>query len=236
MATAREINTWDNDVLWCQTFLFHCRYAIKKGHGHARGNPIRHRIYRRRPQASHDDVIKWKHFPRYWPFVRGIHRSPAISPHKGQWRGALVFSLICAWINGCVNNREACDLRRNRVHYDVIVMIWSWGTCYVDLYLLTGGVPLARVIFIQDSLAKLTVSRNLRLWKKICAKFKFVEITKQLVHNTEIVPNQGNVFKQIFSSQDYPIENRKECSEYPHDTHSGLLTNTHKAFINTNVA
>ena len=26
----------------------------------------------------HDDVIKWKHFPRYWPFVRGIHRSPVI--------------------------------------------------------------------------------------------------------------------------------------------------------------
>ena len=24
---------------------------------------------------THDDVIKWKHFPRYWPFVRGIHRS-----------------------------------------------------------------------------------------------------------------------------------------------------------------
>ena len=23
----------------------------------------------------HDDVIKWKHFPRNWPFVRGIHRS-----------------------------------------------------------------------------------------------------------------------------------------------------------------
>ena len=22
---------------------------------------------------AHDDVIKWKHFPRYWPFVRGIH-------------------------------------------------------------------------------------------------------------------------------------------------------------------
>ena len=39
----------------------------------------------------HDNVIKWKHFPRYWPFVRGIHRSPVNSPHKGQWRGALVF-------------------------------------------------------------------------------------------------------------------------------------------------
>ena len=29
---------------------------------------------------SHDDVIKWKHFPRNWPFVRGIHRSRWI-PH-----------------------------------------------------------------------------------------------------------------------------------------------------------
>ena len=43
----------------------------------------------------HDDVIKWKHFSRYWPFVRGIHRSPVNSPHKGQWNGALMFSLIC---------------------------------------------------------------------------------------------------------------------------------------------
>ena len=39
---------------------------------------------------NHDHVIRWKHFPRYWPFVRGIHRSPVNSPHKGQWRGALM--------------------------------------------------------------------------------------------------------------------------------------------------
>ena len=71
---------------------------------------------------SHDDVIKWEHFPRYWPFVRGIHRSPMNSPHKGQWRGALMFSLICAWIYGWVNNREGGDLRRHHVHYGVIVM------------------------------------------------------------------------------------------------------------------
>ena len=72
--------------------------------------------------GTHDDVIKWNHFPRYWPFVRGIHRSPVNSPHKGQWRGALMFSLICVWINGWVNNREVGDLRRHRGHYDVIVM------------------------------------------------------------------------------------------------------------------
>ena len=72
-------------------------------------------------EAIHDDVIKWKHFPRYWPFVRGIHRSPVNSPHKGQWRGALMFSLICTLINSWVNNGEAGDLRRYRAHYDVTV-------------------------------------------------------------------------------------------------------------------
>ena len=76
---------------------------------------------------THDDVTKWKHFPpRNWPFVRGIHRRPVNSPHKGQWRRALMFSLICAWINAWVNNREAGDLRRNRAHYDVIAMTWRF--------------------------------------------------------------------------------------------------------------
>ena len=70
----------------------------------------------------------WRHhmetFPRYRPFLRGIHRSPVNSPHKGQLRGALIFSLICAWINYWVNNPEAGDLRRNCAHYDVTVMIF----------------------------------------------------------------------------------------------------------------
>ena len=73
-------------------------------------------------RICHDDVIKWKHFPRYWPFVRGIHRSPVNSSHKGQWRGGLMFTLICVWINSCVNNREAGDLRRYCAHYGVTVM------------------------------------------------------------------------------------------------------------------
>ena len=77
------------------------------------------------PASPHDDVIKWKQFPRYWLFVRGIHRSPVNSSHKGQWRGALMFSLICVWINGWVNNRGAGDLRRYRAHYDVTVMLFK---------------------------------------------------------------------------------------------------------------
>ena len=74
---------------------------------------------------SQDDVNKWKHLPRYWPFVQGIHRPPVNSPHKGQWRRALMFSLICVSINAWVNNREAGDLRRYRAPYDVTVMLAS---------------------------------------------------------------------------------------------------------------
>ena len=55
-----------------------------------------------------------QHFPRNWPFVRGIHRS--------QRRGALMFSLIYVWINHWVNNRETDDLRRYRAHYGVIAI------------------------------------------------------------------------------------------------------------------
>ena len=58
------------------------------------------------PDMFHDDVIKWKHFPCYWPFVWGIHLSPVNSPHKGQWHGALMFSMICAWTNDWINTME----------------------------------------------------------------------------------------------------------------------------------
>ena len=49
------------------------------------------------------------------------------SPHKGQWRGAFMLSLICVWINGRVNKREAGDLRCYRAHYDVSVMEISYS-------------------------------------------------------------------------------------------------------------
>ena len=84
------------------------------------------------PGARHDDIIKWKYFPRYWPFVREIHRSPVNSLHKGQWRGTLMFSLICLWLNGWVNNREAGDFRRCRAHYDVNVMAPWYNSKFVQ--------------------------------------------------------------------------------------------------------
>ena len=81
------------------------------------------------PRSSPPRIPWWRHqmetFYALLAFVRGIHRSPVNSPHKGQWRGALMFTLICARINGWVSNPEAGDLRRHHAHYDAIVMIKS---------------------------------------------------------------------------------------------------------------
>ena len=84
-------------------------------------NSFSKKIYQKYWHRIAQNVGTWwrhqmEHFPRYWPFVRGIHRSPVNSPHKGQWRGALMFSLICVWINDWVNNRAAGDVRRYLTH------------------------------------------------------------------------------------------------------------------------
>ena len=65
-------------------------------------------------------------------FCEGNHWSLVDSPHKGQWHGALMFSLIYAWKNGLVNNQDAGDLRRHYAHYDVNLMkslatVPQWG-------------------------------------------------------------------------------------------------------------
>ena len=61
----------------------------------------------------------------------GIRRSPVDSPRKGQWRGALMCSLICGWIKSWANTREASELRHHDAHCDVTVM-------YVSIYTMTS--------------------------------------------------------------------------------------------------
>ena len=79
------------------------------------------------PQILHVTTSWWRHqmgtFSALLAICAGNSRSPVNSPHKGQWRRALMFSLICVWINNWVNNSEAGDLRPYRAHYDVTVML-----------------------------------------------------------------------------------------------------------------
>ena len=131
----------------------------------------------RRIHWEHDDIIKWKHFPHCWPFVRGIHWSQVNSLHQGQWCGVLMFSLICASINGWVNNHEAGDLRHHHSHYDFTVMFSWWWYCFIIIVFIKGihSVPVDSsykwpamwsfdvfCIFGQDKLLKKRIASDLR--------------------------------------------------------------------------
>ena len=70
----------------------------------------------------HDDVNKCQHFPRYWPFVRGIHPSPVVPLTKASYAQLLCVFFICAWTNIWANKRDAADLGRHCAHYDATVM------------------------------------------------------------------------------------------------------------------
>ena len=126
--------------------------------------------------AGHDDVIKWKHFPHYWPFVRGIHRSPVNSPHKGQWRGAFMISLICARINGWVNNGKAGDLRRHRAHYDVTVMFSE----SVRRHLLAKRHKIAQIISTNNTSAILRNSGSIHDFIKLFVTWRYIMHMSQL--------------------------------------------------------
>ena len=85
-------------------------------------NSISYLDYQSRSQVN--GITRWRHqIMRYLPFMRGIPRWPVDSHHKGQWRGALMFSLICAWTNGWASNQDAGELRRNCAYYDVTVIL-----------------------------------------------------------------------------------------------------------------
>ena len=85
----RLMLTTIRSALWLQMLL-----TMPCWFGH--GCPKSHFILYVYHITVHDDIIKWNHFPRCWPFLRGIRRPPVNSPHKGQWLRALMFSLWSA--------------------------------------------------------------------------------------------------------------------------------------------
>ena len=136
--------------------------------------------------------------------MRGIHRSPVNSPHKCQWRGALMFSLIYASTNSWANNGDAGDLRRHHSHYNVIVMN---GNCYMCL--------IKHCIFILEctqvpetkhwmSLAGRWNRYLLRFvfiwydWYDCWNKYKFGDYKKSIVHCGSRLGFTTNAFVKLF--------------------------------------
>ena len=92
-------------------------------------------------------------------------------PQKGQWRGALMFSLICTSINGWVNNREAVDFRRHHAHYDVTVICDSWYKLVVVHAYCISKV----VIHVYQAFYRLIVFNNISMQYSpifICAELQ----------------------------------------------------------------
>ena len=71
----------------------------------------------------HDDVIEWKHLPRYWSFVWEFTGPRWIPLTKASDAELLCFLDLCMNKKVEKNNRHAGDLRRHRAHYDVTVMV-----------------------------------------------------------------------------------------------------------------
>ena len=158
----------------------------------------------------HDDVTKWKHFPRYWPFVRGIHRSTVNSPHKGQWRGALVFFLICASINGCVNNSEAGDLRRPsrplwRQCNEFRCWLRTGGAEPSQILMLThDAVPFLIIIYLEHPFEEVVKCSELPRGYKItcCNVIIYVNhsLSKTVFSNQTATPQVGTLIHMFYIS------------------------------------
>ena len=117
--------------------------------------------------------------------IWGIHRFPVNSPHKGQWRGALMFSLICVWINRWENNREAGDLRRYRAHYDVIVMHTSRSYWILHKYSRSRGACLVRRQANNIFLHKI---KHIFRWKSRVGSIVYTQVFRRMNTSRAGVP------------------------------------------------
>ena len=70
----------------------------------------------------------WRHQMEAFSALLALYQGNSLVtgefPSQRPVTRSLMFSLICSWTNGWVNNRDAGDLRRHHTHYDVVVMIF----------------------------------------------------------------------------------------------------------------
>ena len=102
----------------------------------------------------HDDIMKMKRFPRHWPSVRGIHRSPVDSPHKSSVRKDMIFSLMLALTRCWQNDRVAGDFRGHDANCDVTLMAYIFPQLYCTLQLLNRFVPWVSFVALTASLSR----------------------------------------------------------------------------------
>ena len=146
----------------------------------------------------------WRHqmeiFSAQLALCAGDSPVPVNSPHKGLWRGGLMFSLICVWINGWVNNREAGDLRRHRSYYDVNVMVCNFTDYMVNFEIRVGedGTEIGNNKICSKQIEK-TSSANFTCSPVLLGDW--VSINKSSTHSENLerlVLNEVRVFSECW--------------------------------------
>ena len=162
-----------------------------------------------------------------------IHRSLVNSPHKGQWRGALMFSLISTRINGWGNNDEAGDLRRHRAHYDVTVMrlnalpgmsllIHKCPFCYIgeNLPCVTQQISsLAPHVIHLDGIEKISLHVRTQSIPVSLSIFEFVDLGSRNWIN--------KIFSVIFLHSFWICNHWQRTSLHPTRKNSMVMTHNH---------
>ena len=127
------------------------------------------------PRASEKKAL-WRHQMKTFSALlalHSIHRSSVNSPHQGQWHGAMIFSLVCAWTNGCAKNRDPGDLRCHCAHYHVTEM-------------LIGNTPRPSVSNMQDSRIHVFHKEGFELLVSSCCEMPnhvFLHFLKLMQHD-----------------------------------------------------
>ena len=94
----------------------------------------------------------------------------------GLW--CIMCSLICAWINGWVNNREAGDLTRHRAHYDVTVM---------NQHCTTGQ---ARVCDFHWVIIRLLLIKSAKIYDTF--SISSISLSGHIKHSADILASRSN--------------------------------------------
>ena len=167
---------------------------------------IRH-IHIESASTVHDDVIKWKHFPRYWPLCgefTGHRRIPLTKASDTD----LMFSFICASINAWVNNREAGDSRRHR---DVIIMINSPGSPRIISTNKRGYTLSCLLWFDQYHHNTAQLSNDLqgsyKMWVKLCFPNIYISVY--------LYTNWLSIYRTVISAAPYIICNSITAGHIP---------------------
>ena len=136
----------------------HAAYEVTPG-GRRQKNPSRPSDANMRPWWRH----QMETFAALLALFEGNSLVTGEFPSQSQWRGALMFSLLCAWTNGWANHRDAGDLRRHRVHCGITEMSVNYVIIgFDDRCHLFGAKPLFWTN--TDSIVYLS-QRNKLQWK-----------------------------------------------------------------------